>query len=563
MTTIDRTVNEEAIEEPETAAEGSDLANELAAQLASGATVNVPFGEDDVGSELLAVLSEGLYNDPRDALREYVQNSVDAHSPDAWIELSGRTITVRDVGCGMDLNALLEARRIAKSPKAGSRSIGFRGIGIYAALSLCERLHIDTQTAHSDVRYTMTFEFGEMIRLLEAYRSEPVGEQISLAAMLRACTTICETDVDPLDHGETVITLEDVKADKYREIQNITSLEDYLVKALPVAFDPAFAHSAALNKQLSSVVHTYRTINVHLSDPLQGIEKEIYRRFPEGVGAPQLLHAESADRVEAVIWVCYGENNERVANGGLVFKMHGFTVGDREAPRALFKKKPQTYEWIFGEIYIVNDDVRPNAARNDFEKSAAWRRCEEALKPKLGSIGDEMARRWAIIRARHVFDRIAPEIRQLRNAIRSDTKREFVPYHFAHVERLREQIKKQRLSRSHEFDTLRRRARRLMTILEVSAKRLPVLHPSKLDRSAKGEPSKHRRGSSPSNIEMDKDGHGKDLVALFAAAGVKLSASQQRVTSIIQRALDEAFAPGSVERNQFENSLGRHLQAVR
>jgi len=36
------------------------------------------FGAQDIGAELLPVITRGLYRDPLDALREYIQNAIDA-----------------------------------------------------------------------------------------------------------------------------------------------------------------------------------------------------------------------------------------------------------------------------------------------------------------------------------------------------------------------------------------------------------------------------------------------------------------------------------------------------
>ena len=36
------------------------------------------FNKFDIGAEIIAILTRGMYPDPKDALREYIQNGVDA-----------------------------------------------------------------------------------------------------------------------------------------------------------------------------------------------------------------------------------------------------------------------------------------------------------------------------------------------------------------------------------------------------------------------------------------------------------------------------------------------------
>jgi hypothetical protein len=44
-------------------------------RLPLGDVMSIPIGDDGIGGELLNILSKGLYTNPLDAIREYVQNS--------------------------------------------------------------------------------------------------------------------------------------------------------------------------------------------------------------------------------------------------------------------------------------------------------------------------------------------------------------------------------------------------------------------------------------------------------------------------------------------------------
>ena len=104
----------------------------------------IPLEPWEVGGELLDILSRGLYTDAKDALREYVQNSVDADASNVHITIDGPVVTIRDDGHGMDFDTLRRARRLGASDKGIMFNVGFRGIGIYAAFGMCEILTIQT-----------------------------------------------------------------------------------------------------------------------------------------------------------------------------------------------------------------------------------------------------------------------------------------------------------------------------------------------------------------------------------------------------------------------------------
>jgi len=60
----------------------------------------------DIGAEVISILTRGMYPDPRDAVREYIQNGVDAGSKKVNVKIRQNSIIVQDDGCGMDRDTL-------------------------------------------------------------------------------------------------------------------------------------------------------------------------------------------------------------------------------------------------------------------------------------------------------------------------------------------------------------------------------------------------------------------------------------------------------------------------
>ena len=128
----------------------------------------VPLESWEVGGELLDILSRGLYSDAKDALREYVQNGVDAVAEDIVITVDGSRVVIRDDGHGMDEEGIRAARRFGMSSKSPRDMVGYRGIGIYSSFGICEEMTISSRQAGMANLIGWTFRFGEMRRLLES-----------------------------------------------------------------------------------------------------------------------------------------------------------------------------------------------------------------------------------------------------------------------------------------------------------------------------------------------------------------------------------------------------------
>ena len=91
------------------------------------------FAKQDIGGEILPILTTGLYRDTMDALREYIQNSIDAETKAIDLIVDPSTITVSDDGKGMSREEARDSIRLGISNKNPTYNVGFRGIGIYSS----------------------------------------------------------------------------------------------------------------------------------------------------------------------------------------------------------------------------------------------------------------------------------------------------------------------------------------------------------------------------------------------------------------------------------------------
>ncbi len=98
------------------------------------------FRKEDIGADLLPILTSGLYRNTLDTLREYIQNSVDAQSHQINIIIDPDVVSISDDGKGMDGQESERAIRLGMSDKNPLENVGFRGIGVYSAFNICDKL---------------------------------------------------------------------------------------------------------------------------------------------------------------------------------------------------------------------------------------------------------------------------------------------------------------------------------------------------------------------------------------------------------------------------------------
>lgn len=103
-----------------------------------------------VGSNILSIITESLYDDPIVVFREYVQNAVDSinllddtsESKIIIDKIDENNLLFIDNGCGIDKEKFEDKMlHIANSDKSRLRNLGYKGIGRLSGVPYCERLY--------------------------------------------------------------------------------------------------------------------------------------------------------------------------------------------------------------------------------------------------------------------------------------------------------------------------------------------------------------------------------------------------------------------------------------
>ncbi len=355
-------------------------------RLPVGEIVPVPIWDDGIGGELLNILSKGLYTNPLDAIREYVQNSIDADAEEVIIQVTGNSVSILDYGSGMNDQALLQAREFGVSTKAIEENVGFRGIGIYSGFDLCEKLVIWTKTQGESVEHILEFEFKAMRDELDEARKSSDRPKVPLARLLGENTFYRKEESSSPDRSFTIVTLQELSDEHIHRLSNAKEMSDYILRNLPIRFSKDFQYGAQIEENLRRSVPGYKSSRVVVR-----IENEaaVYVEKPAipDLESPQLGYIHSLDRPIGYYWACLVKGSDAISsrefhNGrfkdfaGITYKIKGFSIGGRGVAR---KHIPRIPDWWTGEIYVIDPNVIPTSARDDFEAGRARDELERAV----------------------------------------------------------------------------------------------------------------------------------------------------------------------------------------
>lgn len=348
------------------------------------------FTKFDIGAEIIAILTRGMYPDPKDALREYIQNGVDAKAKNVSVKIRQGNIVVQDDGTGMDYTTLRKAARIGVSDKNPSKDVGFMGIGIYSAYHLCDTLTILTR-GENDGPLKLTMQFAKMRSILELQRKERQnglidGDQIiDLQSLLESNVSI--TEKDELDDSVfpnrgTRVELSGVTPYFYSEICNLDKTSRYLQDVVPLHFDSeAFRYATEVESKINEACgennNYYESISLRLQ--VNNESRALFKPYKDSDfsnDSAALLYVRPIKGADGsfygVMWGCLNSERRKIKNTelrGFSIKKQGFAIGRRSDAVKFFGRGNTFFDRYIGEIIITDPRILPNASRNDIEYS--------------------------------------------------------------------------------------------------------------------------------------------------------------------------------------------------
>lgn len=336
------------------------------------------------GSVLEAV-SQGLYPDRKHIVREFVQNCYDAladlrrqkpGSPLAPVEITAQTpsLIIADKGIGMSAEAMRRYRYLGFSEKLIGSHAGFRGIGKFSAISVCDRVIVRSSKLGDPKSYQVEIDAAGMLKRLRDEKNPP------LESLLKDHSQISETEEDPLEHY-TFVELHGIHKDA-SELLDSSAIKYYLTQIAPLPFDPAFAYGKEIKERLHQIDPQFLEIVVQVNG------EAIHKPFLPNATRPdfkEVFAANGSDQLIGFSWFCqhagkgqFRESAEGEVQGrrhpasGLHYRMSNFAIGDSMlARKTLWHTTPERAFYFFGEIHVLDVGVIPTSDRDEFEDTSA------------------------------------------------------------------------------------------------------------------------------------------------------------------------------------------------
>lgn len=294
----------------------------------------IQFKAEEIGGELISLLSEGLYSNPLDALREYIQNAIDASAKRVQLKFTGRSVFIWDNGKGMTKEQLVAARRFAVSEKNIADNIGFRGIGIYSAFHLCDRMRIRTKPSGKFILHTADYDFAGMRKVLGTERGSAQPNRTPLVDLLSDYVRFSD-DKHANEDSFTTVELLGVSAIYYGMLASRDNVEQYILATIPVNFPRDYEFGDEINARIRAQWEDYKPISVLLQYTGAG-DYPVVKRMAPHLERPQYSEVkDNGGKVVALIWGC--RNSEAAMIGsdedereyrdiqGFAYKVKGMT----------------------------------------------------------------------------------------------------------------------------------------------------------------------------------------------------------------------------------------------
>lgn len=350
--------------------------------------------EVQVGKYTLESLTTGMYSDPKIVYREYIQNSVDSLENavqkgiieqssmriDIIVSEENSRISIRDNGTGIkssEVQATL--MNVGNSKKRNANNRGFRGIGRLGGMSYCDTLVFSTSYEGENCRSIISFDCKKLKKLLVPGQYE----DLSLSDVLGEITTI-EVQPEKPEKHYFVVEMENVSGSS--DLLNIDAVKSYISQVAPVSYQTRrFIYISQLKEYLSNKGYSLEEFPIFVGEEEMDLEpvykpnKSKFRADRNKKTVDEISTMEYFDvtidgKLYALGWYgnCgwYGFLSDRELSGFRVRKGN-ILIGDSRTLNGIFRES-RFNGWTQGEIFIVTDELVPNARRDDFEQNEAY-----------------------------------------------------------------------------------------------------------------------------------------------------------------------------------------------
>ena len=378
---------------------------------------------DLVGKDLLEQLMFSLYPDAETIYREYLQNACDSINEAARLGIMEKqdghvsinidkfhhSITIEDNGTGIRADeSEMTLKYIAHSKKKKESAAGFYGIGRLVGGGYCKQLSFLTSEQGENVASEMVFDMDQIREILE-----DEGDDSSASEVIHRVTAF-RNDLaeDPQKHYFKVV-LKDILPDYHDVLLDEDKICAYLMQVAPIPYEASFFNNLIkpnITKEDSKYLNYYNQLNavkvsinniVGLEKPYEtkfkGTEHEyadedgIFRKDNEPINEIRFFSIDDPQLGDlAWGWYAYTPagtqikaidpyTQENVLTRSIRLRCHNIQVGDENVLNKYFKQA-RSHVYFNGEVFIINQDIKPTADRSDIAPTSVAKKLQTKLE---------------------------------------------------------------------------------------------------------------------------------------------------------------------------------------
>jgi hypothetical protein len=359
-----------------------------------------------IGAFVLETLTTGMYTNPFDSIREYIQNASDsifaAEKENLLNKNKGkititvnpaeRSLSIYDNGMGIPSeDALSRLLNIGMSDKEYGKQAGFRGIGRLAGIAYCSKLSFITSKVNENKATKITIDCDGIRRYIS-----PALKQIEeLADVVQKNHTHESYNAKSEDHFFEV-KLEGIFTNNSDFLDN-KKLEEYLSHVAPVEYDCLrFTLAPKIFEWAKRNNIDIPFVKLIIKTPDMPDGREVFKPFKPNYRTKKndydlqikdILFYPDNNMEEPLFWMWYSKNDlvgmfddDKVA--GLRFRKNNIEIGGPERVSELFPgNEGRLNYWMIGEIHVLSNEIIPNARRDGFESTDMWHQLKRQLEP--------------------------------------------------------------------------------------------------------------------------------------------------------------------------------------
>ena len=356
---------------------------------------NAETGAPRAGAGIFDLVTTGMYRNPLDIYREYIQNTADAVGPEGAgsvridIDPNAASISIRDDGPGLTAHEAEAALiPIAHSRKRRGRDRGFRGIGRLSALGFAESVTFRTRTKASA-------PVAEVVWHAPSVRNR-ISETGNVSQAISDCVRVETLSVDDdRDHFFDVL-VEGISRQTANRLLNRDAVRRYLAQTCPVPLPDTFPFASAISDFLrdhTALLALHVTINEDPAPVMRPHGGQIVFSDDKIADFTELetvlVPAVDGEATAAVGWMAHSSYLGAIPRdtdvGGMRAREGNLQIGDRDIFAHLFSES-RFNGWCVGDIHILDARITPNNRRDYFELNPHLRNLENHLSARFHRI---------------------------------------------------------------------------------------------------------------------------------------------------------------------------------